>query len=617
MKIGLSKKSEGTSRHITMVLPITEERAVRAAVYNDVLGREFKPVRETFSKRGDDGVPEMWVRYRFAMRFLEDVTLTFPYADFSPGLESMLNEAVRAQIAAIKTPKIKIPGFKAKLYKFQKYSVDMMVRKYLPNYPSTKDVKKKIIFALNDELGLGKTIQILAFLCATQRFPAIIVVPNSLKFNWRNEIEKFTDLDCVVLHGSNAERAEMLQQPADIYITNPESLRTKRIEVGEDDDGHPIYEYEHRLPSMFDRKFTLAVVDEYHNFKNPDAQQSIGLHHLKAKNKIVMSGTPMLNGKPEELWSVLHWLYPKKYDDYGSFVRRYCVKKGSKTVSYRHLKELKRFLYGGGITDREARSLRRRKDHIAEQLPDVVEYERMIELNPEQRRLYNQINDEALLWIEENPRQIFNALAQITRLKQAAFSPELYGGSQSSAKMDELKEIVKELVSSGEKAIIFSQWKTSVEIMQRELAQYDPAVVTGDVPVQTGSTKRGTLKTPRQDQIDKFNNDDDCKVFIGTIGSCREGFSLPAGNYVITTDKDWVPSKNKQAIGRSPAGGLRGVGVKRVTVIHLIAKDTIEEDIELLLKKKQKMNDRMTEMDAGAFTNTVTATEMRALFRRY
>jgi SNF2 family DNA or RNA helicase len=223
------------------------------------------------------------------------------------------------------------------------------------------------------------------------------------------------------------------------------------------------------------------------------------------------------------------------------------------------------------------------------------------------------------LWIEENPKQIFNALSQMTRLRQAAFSPELYGGTANSTKIDQLKEDVRELVASGEKAIIFTSWKKAVDILVREMAEYNPAVVTGAVPVQTGSEKRGTMKTPRQDEVDKFNNDPDCKLFIGTLGACKEGFTLSAGTYVLAMDEDWVPANNMQAYARSAAGGLRGEGLAPGTTVNIIiyrAADTIEQWIAEMLIQKQKVNDRMTEMDGGAIKERVSATDIRDLLGR-
>lgn len=610
MKICLSKKEPGKARHVTLVYPRSEEfPEMRQTIYNDVLHASANPVKEVFTKRLPSGQVEPMVRYRFAMKWLEDLTLTFPFAEMSAGLENRLTEQVRHDLNLLKTPELYIPGFKGELKDFQKVSVYRMI----------KAAKKKSVFRLNtsnDEMGLGKTVQVLAFLCAVKKFPALVIVPNSLTVNWLRENAKFTDLNMVIVSGTRAERAEILAQDADIFVINKEALRVKKIHYDNDADGAPLYQYEPVLPPLFERKFKVIVVDEYHHFKNPEAQQTIGLHMLESKIKIVMSGTPMLNGRPEEMWSILHWTNPKKFPDYNSFVRKHVVKKGGKSVSYKKLKEIKKYLYGDGILDESARTIRRRREHVKEQLPQVIYKTHMVQLTPEQRRLYDQINDELLLWIEEDPKRIFNALSQMTRLRQAAFSPELYDGSQHSAKLDELREIVKSLVDNGEKAIVFTQWKKAVAILEREFAEYNPAIVTGAVKVQKGSIKRGNVSYPRQDQVDKFNEDDDCKMFIGTLKACKEGFTLSAGTYVILVDKDWVPANNDQAIGRSAAGGLRGIGVPTVTVIELQAEDTIEQWIEDLLANKRRMNNRMTEMDAGTKIERMDSADIMSLLTR-
>jgi SNF2 family DNA or RNA helicase len=192
----------------------------------------------------------------------------------------------------------------------------------------------------------------------------------------------------------------------------------------------------------------------------------------------------------------------------------------------------------------------------------------------------------------------------ITRLKQACFSPELFGGTPTSAKIEELKEIVEQLVANGEKAIIFTQWKAAARIIQRELAEYESAYVDGTVSL-----------AKREPQYKRFNEDDNCKLYIGTIDANREGINLGAATYVIFTDKGWVPGNNEQAIGRSAAGGLRGVAanVEHVHIIELMAHDTFEERIEAVLTRKQNLSNRLVERDAGADFERVTLRDILSI----
>lgn len=614
MRILLSKKQRGQRRHVVMTCTQTESSEIHSIIYHEVLRSEVYPVRETYYVPNPAGGGRLsMVRYRLHMRYMERLMLTFPHAEFSPGLTSRLSAHAQAELRALPIPEdLDLGCFTGELRDYQKQAIGVM----LP--------KEQSRFSLEDDLGLGKSWELLAILSAKKAVPAVIVVRNSIKYMWARFIEELTDYTYGVMDGSAAERASILEQEPDIIIANHEALRVKRWQEELNSErtnvnpetNEPWVHYQFKNPALFfkgadasrtdwredelkeaKRKiWRFAGVDEYHNYKNPSAQQTMGLHNLKAKRKLGMTGTPFINGRPEERWSILHWLWPDQWPSYADFLRRYCIRRGSRVVAYQGLADLREFL--------NQHSLRRRKEQVIDQLPTVTYVDDMIDLTPEQRRLYNEIQNRMLLWIEEEPRSIVNALSQLTRLKQACFSPELYGGSEHSAKLTRLKEIVEELVREGHKAIVFSQWSTATQIMKRELAQYNPAYIDGKVKPRD-----------RMAEVDKFNNDEDCKVFIGTIGSCREGFTLSAATYVIFTDKGWTPAENYQAAGRSAAGGLRGEGVDRVTIIEIKANNTIEEDIEELLARKQRMNNRLTERDAGPAEDRISMGDIRDLLR--
>ncbi len=244
-------------------------------------------------------------------------------------------------------------------------------------------------------------------------------------------------------------------------------------------------------------------------------------------------------------------------------------------------------------------------------LPEVNFKPVEVTLSTEERRIYDKIEEEMLLEMEDGTiKDIGGALGKIIRLKQACFSPELFGGSKKSSKVTELKTLVEELVASGEKAIIFSQWEKACVILKRELAEYNPAYVTGKVKNKL-----------RQEEIRKFNEDDDCHLYIGTIGANREAVNLGVATYVIFTDEGWTPAGHDQAIGRSAAGGLRGAHAKKgtvVTVIVLRAADSYEQYIESMLKKKKNVFDRTVERDAGKNEKIekVTLNDLRDALKR-
>jgi SNF2 family DNA or RNA helicase len=415
--------------------------------------------------------------------------------------------------------------------------------------------------------------------------------PNNAKYTaWGEVIEEFyPDLTYAIYDAQEQtpeERDSLIRERRDITIVNIEAIRARAIH--KDDDVHkPIIDWEYANPALFDFTYEYAVLDEHHRVKTPYAQVTNGFFQIDAEDWwCPMSGTPILN-RPEEIWTVLHKCYPDKFPSYETFIGALGIVLNGKIVAYKPeaMKELRDFL--------RDRTLRRRKDQVLKDLPEVITIHRSVVLSEEERRIYNRIEDELILEMEDGTiRNIGGALPKIIRLKQACFSPELFGGSSKSSKVEELKEVISELVASGEKAIVFSQWEKAAKILQRELTEWNPAYVTGKV--------KNSL---RPEQQRKFMEDDDCHIYIGTIDANREAINLGIATYVIFTDEGWVPAADDQAIGRSAAGGLRGAGAAKgtkVTVIMMQAEDTYEQNSVVLMKgKKRNLFDRTVERDGG------------------
>jgi SNF2 family DNA or RNA helicase len=517
--------------------------------------------------------------------------LAFPMAELSPGISRQLRRAEEVRLEGMEVPDLKIPGFKGKLYDFQSISVGAITdESYAQSigYPTCIDY-------LNHEMGLGKTpISLSSFAIMKERFDSptcLAIVPNNAKFtSWADDIEKFFPKMSYSIYDSQTqtkgERAWALNQRADITIVNMEAIRAKAIYENQEEQTGEIIGYEYANPELFDFEYGFAILDEHHRVKTPYAQVTNGFFQLVAEQWLCMSGTPILN-RPQEIWTVLHKIYPEAFPDYNEFVAKLTITKKGKIVGYKAqaMQELRDFL---ALT-----SLRFRKDQVLKNLPQVITLPRLVTLGREERRILTQIEEELVLEMEDGTvKSIGGALPQITRMKQACFSPELFGGSKHSSKIDELKIILDELVASGEKAIVFSQWEKACKILQRELAQYNPAYVTGK-----------TKNQQRREEIRKFMDDEDCHIYVGTIGANREAINLGVATYVIFTDEGWVPAADDQAIGRSAAGGLRGAHLDadtKITVIMLQAEDSYEENSVVLMKDgKRAVFNRTVERDGG------------------
>lgn len=575
MKISLSKKQADGARHVVLRCSAAESGEVYHAIYHDVLRQQARPVVSRL--RGGDRL------YRFNTRYLDRIMVTFPFAELSSGLERRMARIAMQHFADMPIPDIDTPWFTGRLYDFQKIGVGMCVER----------LQEHGVFMLNDEMGLGKTIQAICTALLLESESVLVVTTNSGKRAWGKILQRlFPTVDYTVVEGTAPQRHSQISERTHFTIVNVEAVRGKKQARGA--------VWTPNNPALFDHCYDLLVVDEFHRFKNPTSQQTQGFLRLDAQMALLMSGTPILNN-PLEWWPALHKIDPERFPSAWLFEQNLAIKTGGrfkKIVGFKPeaMLELRDYV--------QSVSLRRRKDQVGVQMPKVVYSTVEVELTAEQRRLYNRIKDEFKLALASGEiKTVSTALAQITRLKQACFSPELYEGSPHSAKINELRTIVEELVASGEKAIIFSQWAKATRILQREFKDYNPAYVDG-----------GVKPADRVKEEDRFNNDPECKLYIGTIRANQEAITLNAATYVILTDKEWTPLANDQAIARSAAGGLRGAGLEvPVNVIEMLAQDTFEERIEDLLARKRALFNATVERDAGAKVERITLREIRDL----
>lgn len=583
MKISLSKKGDARGKHLVVVANSAEYAQADVVIPRHILkGR--RPVREviwtekSYTPSGPRHRRIEGVLYRLHRDYLDLLTMTFPHVELSAAAERLLRSRTRDAYADAEVPDIKVPAMKGKLWGFQKSGVDLICR-IIDGSDQFAQTRGGF---LNDSMGLGKTVQVLAAISLYDLTDVLVITTNNGKWAWSSIAEQlFPSLDVVICDGTAAERRAIVEAGHQITLVNPEMLRATAKGRGESRTYTP------RNPFLFERDWEFVVADESHKFKNPSAQQTMGFTQLPAGRILAMSGTPFLN-RPEELWPLFHLLAPDQWPgSYDAFVKDLVIK-GDDGKPFAYNPEL-----GGQIKDfLDNHGLRRRKDQVVKDLPEVIYSTINVELTPAQRKLYEKIRDEMILLLEDGEISTIKALiAQITRLKQACFSPELYGGEHTSAKIDELKEVVSELVASGHKAIIFSQWAKATRVIQRELAEYNPAYVDGSV--------KGSL---RQAEQDRFNTDSDCHLYVGTIRANQESITLSEATYVIFCDKDWTPMANAQAEARSASGGLRGIHLEqgaKVNIITLYAHGTIEEAIDKLLATKQAAFNSFIERDGG------------------
>lgn len=442
-------------------------------------------------------------------------------------------------------------------------------------------------FVLGDEQGLGKTMQAINIACIKKeqkhhKHCLIICGVNGLKWNWQSEIEKHSCEHGYILgtrydKKGRAKIGSMNDRLFDLYdlldydkdsfpinqelnnsyfiITNIETLRNEEIIE--------------KLKELCDKKIiNMLVLDEGHKCKDPTSIQGKHLLKLKADSMISMTGTPLMN-YPLDLYIHLKWLGYESHGFY-QFKQHYCIYGGYggyQIIGYKNLDQLKEQF--------DEIMLRRLKKDVLD-LPEKIHTTDYVELSPKQKKIYKEIYSE----ISDNIDLVsaaVNPLTEMIRLRQATgFTGILSSTIQESAKFERLLEILDELAKNNKKAIVFSNWTAIINPLYEILAQYNPAIITGEVK-------------NRVEQEKKFMEDDTCRVIIGTIGAMGTGLTLTAANTVIFLDEPWNKAIKDQAEDRAHRIGT----TENVNIITLIAKDTIDERINELVEKKGAMADML------------------------
>ncbi|MFH5806599.1 SNF2-related protein [Alienimonas sp. DA493] len=420
---------------------------------------------------------------------------------------------------------------------------------------------------LADDMGLGKTVQLLALLQGRKRraeeegehLPSLVVVPRSLLFNWASEAERFTpELKVVEYTGPDRHRLRDDFAGLDLILTTYGTLRRDVMDLKK-------------------QHFDYVVLDEAQTIKNASSQVSKAARLLKARHRLALSGTPIEN-HVGDLWSIFEFLNPGMLGR-SSLFRRYAADPDDKQARDLLAKGIGPFV------------LRRTKAEVATDLPSKTEMTLSVELEGEQRRLYEELRDhyrQSLLGsVKEQGlgKTRMHVLEALLRLRQAACHPALLGEDSAeiqSAKVEALIPKLLELIDEGHKALVFSQFTSFLGLVRERLEQEGIRHEYLD-----GRTR------DRGERVDRFQNDPDLGVFLISLKAGGLGLNLTSADYVFLLDPWWNPAVEAQAIDRS-----HRVGQERpVFAYRLIARDTIEEKIAELQRKKTELADAVLNQD--------------------
>lgn len=455
-----------------------------------------------------------------------------------------LDDSVQELVENIQNPKklkFAVPNtLNAEMRKYQVYGFEWM--KTLAHY--------RFGGILADDMGLGKTLQSIAFIDSVlpeireKKLPILVVSPSSLVYNWFSELKKFAPhIRVVIADGIQAERRKILKDITefDVVITSYPLLR--------------------RDIRLYARPFHTLFLDEAQAFKNPTTQTARAVKTIQAEYRFGLTGTPVENSL-EELWSIFHVVFPELLPGRKEFgdLRREDI-----------AKRVKPFV------------LRRLKGDVLNELPEKIEHLQSSELLPDQKSLYAaylaKLREETLKHLDKDTlrKNKIRILAGLTRLRQICCHPALFVDDYkgSSAKFEQLLEILEECRSTGKRILIFSQFTKMLSIIGRELNRQAIPYFYLD-----GST-------PAQERVKLCNrfNEGEGDLFLISLKAGGTGLNLTGADTVILYDLWWNPAVEQQAADRAYRMGQKNT----VQVIKLVAHGTIEEKMHELQESKKNL----------------------------
>jgi superfamily II DNA or RNA helicase len=460
-------------------------------------------------------------------------------------IDDLLQEQERIRLA--QDAAFEAGVLKTRLYPYQELGVKFALHK-----------KAALI---GDEMGLGKTLQAIALAILKREvfgFQKVLVVTlASLKEQWKREIERFTDEKAVIVQGGFARRMAIYEQDKSLFkLTNYEAVL--------------------RDITALDRfKPDLVILDEAQRIKNFNTKTADAVKGIARRHSLVLTGTPLEN-KLEDVYSIVQFLDPHLLSPLWQFAADHFMlsrnKKG-KILGYRNLDKLKEKL--------KPLVIRRKKEEVLTELPEVVENSYYIDLTERQLKIHNGYLSQLLPLLNKKyltPMDIRRIQELLLKMRMVCNSTYLIDRkTHLSPKLNELKSILEDLVGdNGRKVVIFSEWTTMTFLIGKQLsASRIPFVeLTGKIPVKK-----------RQALIDEFTHNPKCKIFLSTDAG-GTGLNLQAADCVVNFELPWNPSRISQRVGRVNRIGQKS---RCVNVIQLISKNSIEEKILAGLQLKMDL----------------------------
>ncbi len=437
---------------------------------------------------------------------------------------------------------------------------------------------------LADDMGLGKTIQTLSFLQHLKekngKLVALVVCPTTLLYNWQNELKKFTpSLTYQIHHGGTRSRKQILKEEVEVIITTYGTLRSD-------------------IKMFVEVNFDYVILDESQAIKNPASKVTKAACLLNAKNKLCLSGTPLQNNT-FDIYAQMNFLNPGMLGTVEYFKHNFSMPI-DKFDEQEQKEHLRKFVFPF--------ILRRTKEQVAKDLPEKQEMVLYCEMGEEQRKIYeayrNDYRDKLIGMVEEKgiQKSQLSILQGLMKLRQICDSPAILKEENypnESVKLEELTREISENIG-GHKALVFSQFLGMLSLIKEQLTK---------LGIDYEYFDGGSTIQERERAIDRFQNDDNCRVFLISLKAGGVGLNLTAADYVYIVDPWWNPAVEQQAIDRTHRIGQ----TKNIFAYRMICNDTVEDKILKLQDRKRSLAKELISDEEG-FVKSLSKDDIAYLF---
>lgn len=437
---------------------------------------------------------------------------------------------------------------------------------------------------LADDMGLGKTLQAITFLkqiSKKKQAPSLVIVPTTLIFNWQNEIKKFCpSLKTLFHYGSDRTKDTKHFNDYNLIIT------TYGLIIND-------------ISFLKEVKYNYIILDESQAIKNPASKRYKAIKVLKANNRLAMTGTPIENGT-FDLYAQMSFVNPGMFGSNKQFREDFALpidRDGDQKRAAELQKMVAPFV------------LRRTKEQVATELPPKTEDIIYCTMDDEQRKVYdayrNEIRNQLLDKIEENglERSKIHILEGLTKLRQICDSPAMLSDNEGyGSDSIKIKELTRHITNktANHKIVVFSQFVKMLSLIKTEI---------GKLGIDYEYLDGQCTQKQRKESVNRFQEDNNCRVFLISLKAGGTGINLTAADYVYIVDPWWNPAVEEQAIDRCYRIGQD----KKVFAYRMICKDTIEEKIMEYQGDKKAVSDSIIQTDEN-FMKKLSKDDVMSIF---